>query len=262
MGADVNPIDLKALKAALAPSRACATVEQLSRLCDADHAGSADARLAEHVACCLRCRTELALLKQFESAALRPGDEAAARRIVARLERDVAQMIGSAPAPSAGGVPERRGVFWEPLQSLRKVIASVLVATAMLLVALNLRGGDAGAPPLSPDIGGGQPILRSDALAVIGPVGDLETVPTELRWETAPGAASYSVQVMEVDHTEVWNAESRQASVALPAAVRARIVPGKPLLWHVVAKDGSAKTVATSEVQRFRLRMRERQPRN
>ena len=118
MGADAN-IDVKALKAALAPSRACATVEQLSRLCDADHAGSADARLAGHVAGCLRCRTELALLKQFESGTLPPGDEAAARRLVARLERDVAQMVGSVPAPSAGGVPERRAVFWEPLQSLR-----------------------------------------------------------------------------------------------------------------------------------------------
>jgi hypothetical protein len=258
VGADAN-IDVKALKAALAPSRACATVEQLSRLCDADHAGSADARLAGHVAGCLRCRTELALLKQFESGTLPPGDEAAARRLVARLERDVAQMVGSGPAPSAGGVPERRAVFWEPLQSLRTAIAGVLVATAMLLLALNLRGGNAGAPPLSPDIGGGQPIFRSDALAVIGPVGDLETVPTELRWETVPGAAWYSVQVTEVDRTELWKAESAQASVALPTVVRARIVPGKPLLWQVVAKDESAKTVATSAVQRFRLRMRQRQ---
>jgi hypothetical protein len=257
--ADTDPIDLKGLKAALAPSAACATIEQLGRLRDGDHAGSADARLAEHVAGCLRCRTELALLTQFESAALRPGDEAAARRMVARLERDVARMIGSAPAPSAGGGREHGGVFWERVQDLRMVIAGVLVATAMLLVVLNLRGGNAGAPPLSPDIGGGLPTFRSDALAVVGPTGDLEAVPTELRWEAAPGAASYSVQVMEVDRTEVWSTESRQASVALPASVRARIVPGKPLLWQVVAKDESGKTVAASEVQRFRLRMRERQ---
>jgi hypothetical protein len=67
---------------------------------------------------------------------------------------------------------------------------------------------------------------------------------------------------MEVDRTEVWSTESRQASVALPPSVRARIVPGKPLLWQVVAKDGSGKTVATSEIQRFRLRMRERQPKD
>jgi hypothetical protein len=260
--ADTDPIDLKALKAALAPSAACATIEQLGRLRDGDHAGSADVRLAEHVAGCLRCRTELALLTQFESAAARPGDEAAARKIVARLERDVALMVGSPPPPSAGRGRELGGVFWERLQDMRTVIAGALVVTAGLLVALNLRGGNAGPPPLSPDIGGGLSTFRSDALAVVGPTGDLEAVPTELRWETAPGAASYSVQVMEVDRTEVWNTESRQARVALPASVRARIVPGKPLLWQVVAKDESGKTVAASEVQRFRLRMRERQPKD
>src|SRR5258708_31529392 len=111
MMADADPIDLKGLKSALAPSGACATVEQLSRLCDADYAGSADARLAEHVAGCVRCRTELALLKQFESAALRPGEETTASKMVARLERDVAQMIGSAPTPSVGEARERGGGF-------------------------------------------------------------------------------------------------------------------------------------------------------
>src|SRR5258708_27273980 len=182
--------------------------------------------------------------------------------MVARLERDVAQMIGSAPTPSVGEARERGGVFRERLLALRTVTAGVLVATAILLVALNFVRGNAGAPPLSHDIGGAQPTFRSDALGVVGPAGDLTAVPTELRWETAPGAASYSVRVMEVDRTEVWNTESRQASVALPASVRARIVPGKPLLWQVVAKDESGKTVATSEIQRFRLRMPERRPRD
>src|SRR2546425_12971416 len=98
--ADIDPTDVDALRAALAPSGSCLTLEQLGRLCDRDHAGSADARAAEHVAGCLRCRTELALLKAFESASPRPGEEAAASWIVARLERDVARMTGAPQAPS------------------------------------------------------------------------------------------------------------------------------------------------------------------
>ncbi len=258
--ADANPTERKGLEAALAPTDACVTIEQLSRLCDADRAGGADARAAEHVAGCLRCRTELALLKAFESASPGPGEEAAASWIVARLERDVARMTGAPQArsrvPGAGQDQPR----WRRLLAFRPVAGALAIAAAMLLVVLNVPWREAGPPALSPDVAGGPAVFRSDSVAVVGPVGDLDEPPAELRWEAAPGAVSYSVQMMEVDRTEVWNAQSRQASVSLPAAVRARMVPGKPLLWQVVAKDGAGKTVAASEVQRFRVRVRQPHP--
>jgi hypothetical protein len=59
---------------------------------------------------------------------------------------------------------------------------------------------------------------------------------------------------MEVDHAELWSAETRDATIALPAALRGRIVPGKPLLWEVVAKDAAGRAVAWSGKQRFRVR--------
>jgi hypothetical protein len=111
-------------------------------------------------------------------------------------------------------------------------------------------------PALPPDIDATPLVFRSDALAVVGPSGDLEQAPTELRWQPSPGAASYSVQLMEVDRVELWKAESIEPSVSLPPAVRARIVPGKPLLWRVMAKDVSGRTVAASEIQRFRVAIR------
>ena len=60
---------------------------------------------------------------------------------------------------------------------------------------------------------------------------------------------------MEVDYAELWSTETHDASIALPPAVRARIVPGKPLLWEVVAKDAAGRAVAWSGKQRFRVRM-------
>src|SRR2546428_12015035 len=96
---NANPTDRKGLAAALAPTDACATIEQLSRLCGADRAGGPDARAAEHGAGCLRCPTELALLKAFASASPRPGAEAAASWIAARPERAAARMTGAPPAP-------------------------------------------------------------------------------------------------------------------------------------------------------------------
>jgi hypothetical protein len=59
----------------------------------------------------------------------------------------------------------------------------------------------------------------------------------------------------------VWSGESREAKIALPAVVRARLVPGKPFLWQVVAKDAGGQAVAASEIQRFRLRTRTPHPR-
>jgi len=255
MTADVDPTDRDLLRTALSPSRDCASIEQLSRLCDADHAEAADARAAEHVAGCLRCRTELALLKQFESGALRPAEEEDASWIAARLARDVARLTaGEALVPRRSDRlrPARRsGRFLAP----RALAGGLAVAAAAVLVVVNFAGREESPPPLPPDATAGPSSFRSDTIAVTGPAGDLDMAPKELRWEPAPGAASYTVQVMQVDRTQVWSGESQKPRLLLPSSVRARVVPGKPFLWQVVARDAGGQAIAASEIQRFRVRM-------
>jgi len=259
--ADASGGDRKLLKAALAPSDACATIEQLSGLSDASLPEPVRARVSAHVTACLRCQTELALFEEFESAALSPDEEAAASRITARLERGFEQITGAVRASSQAATEERqpgwRRLFRVRLLGSRPATAAAFaLAAAMLLIVLNLPIRTAREPALPPDIDATPLVFRSDALAVGGPSGDLEQAPTELRWQPSPGAASYSVQLMEVDRVELWKAESIEPSVSLPPAVRARIVPGKPLLWRVMAKDASGRTVAASEIQRFRVAIR------
>jgi hypothetical protein len=134
------------------------------------------------------------------------------------------------------------------------VAGGLAVAAAAVLLVLNVPGREGTPPELPADATAGPSSFRSDAIAVKGPAGDVDATPKELRWEAAPGAASYSVQVMEVDRTPVWSGESRDAKIALPAVVRARVVPGKPFLWQVVAKDAGGQAVGASEIHRFRLR--------
>src|SRR2546430_1985486 len=185
--ADVDPTDVETLRAALAPSARCLTLEQLAGLCDRDHVGSAHARAAEHVAGCLRCRTELALLKQFESLALRPDEQEDASWIVGRLARDVKRLTAGevlaprrkSPARAAGS---RR--FVTP----RALAGGLAAAAAALLVVLNLPGRDAPPPALPADATAGPSTFRSDAIAVKGPAGDLDAAPKDLRWEAAAGA--------------------------------------------------------------------------
>lgn len=251
MKSDVAHLDPRA---ALLPSPECATIEQLGRLCDADHAGSADARAAEHVAGCLRCRTELALLKHFDCSAVRRGEEEDVSWIVARLERDMSRLASGYPLIARREVREMRRPARHRATFVRTIAGGLAAAAAALLVILNVPVRRA-TPRLSTDVTAGPEILRSDALAVKAPEGDLELPPAELRWEPAKGAASYSVEMTEVDHTHVWSGQSREPRVALPGPVRARVVPGKPFLWKVVAKDAAGNTIAASEVHRFRVRL-------
>lgn len=251
---EVDPTDADALRAALLPSRSCATIEQLSRLCDRDHAGTAEARTAEHVAGCVRCRTELALLKQFETDVLRPDEEEDASWIVARLARDVPRMIAGEVLPKRNA-PPGRPAGWRRFVNLRTVAGSLAAASAAVVVAVNIVGRDASPPALAPGATAGPEIFRSEEVILEEPAGDVAVAPKLLRWHPAAGAYSYSVEVLEVDRTPVWSGESREPKLALPPPVRARMVPGKPFLWQVVAKDLAGKSIATSQVQKFRVRI-------
>jgi len=254
VSSELDPTDPEMIRAALAPSPNCPSTEQLSRLCDADHAGAAEARAAEHVAGCLRCRTELSLLKHFESGALRPDEEEDASWIEARLSRDLPRMLAGEVPPQRSGRPIG-SAGWRRFVSLRTVAGGLAAAAAAVLVAVTVAGRDAAPPPLAPGAPTGPEVFRSEEVILESPAADLATAPKQLRWFAAPGAHSYSVELMEVDRTMVFSAESREPKLALPASVRARVVPGKPFLWHVVAKDQSGNSIATSQMQKFRVRM-------
>jgi hypothetical protein len=98
-----------------------------------------------------------------------------------------------------------------------------------------------------------QEVFRSGGFAVLSPAGDLQTGPKEIRWERVPGAAGYKVRLLEVDHSEVWTAETTADHIALPATIQARIVPVKTLFAEVTAFDSSGNKVGDTGLVRFRL---------
>ena len=249
--AEGRSLESSLLRKVLSRSHACATPFELdSLLADESLGRRAAARLWDHVSCCARCQTELMLLKDFENAAPRPDEEGAVAWISARLERRFSE-ASARPSPwraRNGGLPPRRSVF----TALN--LGGFAVAAAMLgaAVTIGLREGrtpDLAQPSLTAPM-----VLRSAGISTLSPAGDLEAAPDELRWEPQADAGSYSVQVMEVDHAELWSAETRDATIAVPPTLRARIVPGKPLLWEVVAKDAAGRAIGWSGEQRFRIR--------
>jgi hypothetical protein len=254
---DPISLDPRLLKAALSRTPDCATEEELARLCGADREGGADARIAEHVSGCVRCRTELALLQDFARGP-RPDEEEAVAAIVARLAPQVGALTRGEPPARPARVAPAAAPRWAFAPFLRTAAAGLAVATATAVAVLTFTSRDGGPPALSPQSAVGPTVLRSTSVALVAPRGDLDAPARELTWQAVPGAASYEVEVTEVDRTEVWKSEVQVPRAALPQAVSARAVPGKPFVWRVVAKDAQGRAIATSEGQRFRVRLGER----
>jgi hypothetical protein len=98
----------------------------------------------------------------------------------------------------------------------------------------------------------GQPtIYRSQEVELVSPVGEVEQIPTELRWQAFAGTESYEVVLMEVDDSPLWEDKTTQTRVAIPAGVRVKILPGKPILWRVTALGAQSRVLGTSQTQRF-----------
>jgi hypothetical protein len=235
----VRPDELRLLKGALSASSECASLEQLERLAEPD------ARLWQHVASCPRCQAEWTLLNSFEAATPRPEERGQVIWITERLSKRLAK--GERAKREEGAVPWWRRILAGPhLQPVGFALASVVVVVA---VGIGLRENRA--PELMAS--SSPATLRSLEIRTLGPAGDLASRPDELRWRPVDGAASYTVRVLEVDHAEIWSAETKSTAAALPPQVLAIAVPGKPLLWQVTAKDEAGWPVAQSSLQRFRV---------
>jgi hypothetical protein len=258
---DAKATDRELWKGALSATNVCLTPEGLCRLLERSSPELASARA--HLSDCPRCQTELMFLKEFQSGATQAEEAAEVSWITAVLERRFGQLPANLRALRSGPLPDvERDGWWARLVAPRRIrTAAFGLAAALLVTAVGLHLRAAREPDLLSDAARGPTVLRSEELIVVGPAGDINEAPAELRWQSAPGAAGYRVQVMEVDHAQLWETESNQTSVLLPAAVRRRIVPGKTLLWQVSALDAARNVVAASQNVRFRVVSRAASPR-
>ena len=240
----ITPKQREVLRKALSPTRACPSIERLASLPEAP------LEVRDHVLSCLRCQAELSLLGDFEAAAPRVEEKSAVRWISMRVER---RLTAPRARERAGADAEPWWRRWFTLRSLST--AGLGVAAATILVAVSVGVRDNLRPALTAPSGPAVLAFRSDELTAIAPSGDLLAPPAELRWQPVPAAFSYAVRVTEVDGTERWSAVTADTRATLPRDVRRRALPGKPLLWQVIARDAAGQAIAKSGVQRFRVRI-------
>lgn len=196
-------------------------------------------RLETHAQGCAACAAERDLARAFEAEAS-AAEVRDVERIARRLER----------RPPHGR--ERR--WWSSgWAGLARRPAFQLGIAAVLVIGVGLGIRDAASPPrLGP--GPGESAIRSSTLEVVAPLGELVEMPGALAWRGVDEASRYRVTVRGVDDSELWSVESRQATVAVDAALAARLREGVWYSWTVEALDEAGNRVAWSPETRFRVR--------
>ena len=229
---------------ALRPGPDCPPIERLGQYADGALTPEQRRREQAHIAACANCQAELALLHEFAAPAVRDDEAEAVRWGVEQLRRREPEIFdGGRPAGPSG----RRSLSF----------GRVRPALAVAIVLLAFVGGyyvTNQAPRLPTDIGSSPEATRSLTIEARSPIGDQAAVPTRLEWQAIAGAARYRVRLSEVDRREIWSGDTIDSAIDLPSDVRARIVPGKTLVWRVTAYGASNAPIAESNDERFRLR--------
>lgn len=153
-----------------------------------------------------------------------------------------AALIDAVKAAGPAPVAERRPAGNRGIRRSWLGWAAAGVAVLLLAAAAILFLPQSSRPPDFPD--GGIRSVRGDGLEIIGPAGTSAELPKDLAWKAIEGAAEYSVIVEGID--PVWTAETRDASISIPAEVSARLIPGRTYFWRVKAYAAEGTLVASS----------------
>lgn len=233
-------------RAAVSRTGECLSINELERL--AENVPLPDEKLNAHLAGCPRCQTELAMLKNFESATPAQDEGAAVAWITAQLSRS---SLKSAPQTAAvGRLAFFRNFFRSPYAIATVAVTLIIIFSVSLYISEHQS-----APQLNAGLKNPNPdeIMRSQSVRVIGPSGDLKSLPESFRWDVYPGATSYRIELTEVDGTLVRQETVNQNVLSVTPEWKSVIHGGKPYIWQVTALDASGKAVASSSREHFRV---------
>lgn len=198
-------------------------------------------QIEDHLKECAHCKSELALYLEFEAAEARPEEVADMRFVASKTAKSVQAAI--APAP-----------WWKqifaPQVSFGMVALLVVVAGTML--TRNASTPEPTFPGEIPSVS----TLRATSIQLIEPIEDINLTPSLFRWEKLTNSSAYRVIVFEVDHVELWSGTSTSAEMVIPESLKKQLLPGKTILWKVIAYDGQRKQISDSETRKFRVAVR------
>ncbi|MFN7922585.1 MAG: hypothetical protein U0Q16_20950 [Bryobacteraceae bacterium] len=223
---------IEAWRRGLARTPSCLTPDQFTE--------ELSAAQRAHLDGCALCQAEKALFEGFLNGNPSAEEALPVQWIAAETKRRLA------PEPKQSWLG---ALFSKPLGRpwLAGAVAACLVAGIGLIATRP--------QPLPDGLGtSSETVYRSGSVELVEPVGDVAAAPSLLRWHAVAGAASYEIQILEVDRELLWKSESARDRIEVPASVRARLLAGKTVLWQVTAKDPKGTPLASSPSERFRVK--------
>ena len=242
---DMKPNERALLKSALSTAGDC---PDLTALASADLSPN----IERHLSGCSRCRTELAMLREFENGNANPEEAAAVHWIQDELQRRVPEFASPIASPAPTSIWDRIGHWVADLFSPRRRFTLAMVGVSLLLLITagiySRRGSEA--PLTNP---AHPAVWRSGQLTPLSPIGDITQTPASFRWESVPGAVKYVVQLRGVDGAELWHGESTESSIEPPSEIRHLLTPGRAFHWKVDAQNAAGETIASTDSQTFHI---------
>lgn len=250
----IDDREIGVIRAAVTATPACLPIDRLCSLLHEPRDSDPQLLAAAHVAACVHCSLELSLLREFELAHPRTGEEAAMDWITTRLLQRVSARA-FCPQALERDRDAGRQAWWGAMFTPRFISSAALAtATVLLLISAILYMRRPMEPKLASSLVVAE-VQRSTSIVALGPSGELAQRPATIHWRKFAGASSYRIRLMEVDRTELWRADAAGSEIVIPESVRSRIVPGKTLLWEVTARSTSGSEISSSGLQRFVLKL-------
>src|ERR1700744_3241401 len=191
--------NLKTWQSAVGLTEECLPLEVLERMTESS---AADAKAAAHLAECPHCQTELSMLKSFEASVPSAAEGPAVAWIAAQLERK--QNI---PVTK----PVARVSFWRTMFRV-PYLAGAAALAVVLALGVSLHHSSSNHDGIS-SIGNGSygtSELRTGGIHFLSPVGQLNQVPAEFRWEAFTGASSYTIELRDAIGTVLASPQTKK----------------------------------------------------
>ncbi len=204
----------------------------------------------EHLTRCPACQTELALFASFEDGQVRPDESSDLDHVLRRV---------ASPATAPAADRHRNQTIWDHFRAWWSQTRSPVwagaaaIAVAALVVVVSLRTQLVTTTPSGSLPATENNTWRGSDLTFQTPLGDLESLPSEIRWTSVSGAAAYGVSLKEIDGTRVFYKKITRPMLAMDSDLATLMRSGKVYLLTVVALSSNDRTLGEAGPARVRV---------
>ena len=132
---------------------------------------------------------------------------------------------------------------------VQDLVRSVAAGLGVFGVLFTLHLADRRPPSLPDQVP--DSVSRGVRVVPISPVGEVDSLPRELRWRPVANAGRYEVRLLAVDESTIWRSSTDYPRWVLPEELQNRLHPRVVYFWTIEAFDEDGSRLSGSERIRF-----------